>query len=57
MINIGDETFVASRDDEGNDYFCPMDIAGENGRIASEDAENCLEANVAGRYAGIVRTA
>jgi hypothetical protein len=54
MITTDDETYVPTKDSDGNDYFCPARVVDSVGRISSADAETCVEAEVAGRYAGLV---
>lgn len=54
MITTDNETYVPTKDEDGNDYLCPVDGAGSDGRVASTDTDTCIEAEVAGRYAGFI---
>lgn len=56
MFTIDNETFVPAKDEDGRDYFCPVDIAGGDRTIARADTEACLEADVAGRYASVMKS-
>jgi len=52
MITIDNESYVPTTDTDGNEFFCPAGVIDSRGRISDSDTENCVEAEVAGRYAG-----
>jgi hypothetical protein len=46
------DTFRKFKDETGEEYYCPLEVA-TNNRIDSDWAtENCVEASTAGRYSG-----
>ena len=56
MITSDNETYVPTKDPEGNDYFCPASLAAKDGGFSPIAEDACIEAEVAGRYAGIMTT-
>lgn len=52
MKNNTSEKYIETRDENGNDYICPLsDVQGDNnaGRITGDD---CFEKDVRERYSG-----
>jgi hypothetical protein len=47
-----DPIYVKVRDGAGNGFVCPLDQVTDMHRISEAELENCVEDDVAGRYAG-----
>ena len=47
--------YVRKTSKEGQEILCPSDDAGDPNTIIKEDAEECVEQDVVGRYAGNIK--
>lgn len=41
-----------TRDEQGNAYVCPVDTVEKKGRVPQDQLNDCVEADVVGRYSG-----
>ena len=44
--------YLKVKDNVGNEFLCPVDVLKKISDATDEELENCVEADVAGRYAG-----
>ncbi len=49
-----DTKFKFTTGEDNNAYACPLNTAEINGRVAANDLDDCVEADVVGRYSGSI---
>ena len=51
------EKWVKVKDDEGNDFICPLSDLKNPAEAAEKELENCVDSGTVGRYAGNITVA
>ena len=49
---MSEYTYTQTKDDNGNDYLCPLTAEGQWNAGCPEDRDDCFEKNVGERYSG-----
>ena len=47
-----DDAFRKVTDENGQDYYCPLDAVGSDDRLVHGWADDCVETDVVQRYSG-----
>ena len=51
-MNYRDEIYDKFEDENGEEYFCPINEVADNRIVSEWELESCVEVSTAGRYSG-----
>jgi hypothetical protein len=52
MAAINNETYFVVRDEQGNEYLCPINSVKNRDTITEDELDSCVEKDIAERYSG-----
>ena len=55
MSEDSNETFVLVKNNNGDNYLCPLDTVKDISSVNVDDIDDCVEEDVVGRYAGNIK--
>ena len=51
-MNSKNEIYDKFEDENGEEYFCPINAVADNRIVSEWEVEDCVEVSTAGRYSG-----
>jgi hypothetical protein len=51
-MSANDQLYGKYEDENGEPYFCPINLVADDHIVSEWELEDCVEASTAGRYAG-----